>query len=315
MAKIVFFGTPELAVPSLEALCDAGMSPGLVVSRPDRPVGRGHRLASPPVVAAARARGLEVLQPESVRDSAFLDRLAAFSPDVAVVLAYGRIFPPALLDLPRRGCVNIHASLLPRHRGASPIQAAILAGDEISGCCLMLMEPGLDTGPVISRRSLEIGPRETAAELGPRLARLGAALVAADLPRWLDGSLVAVPQPTEGVTVAPLVRKEDGRLDWNDDATTLDRKLRAYTPWPGLVAELGGAPLRLLEAVAIDGSTEQPPGSIVEVGAEAMVVACGRGSLLAIATVQRPGRRAVASRDLANGEHLVAGAHFDTSAS
>ncbi len=311
MARVVFFGTPELAVPSLEALCDAGMSPGLVVSRPDRPVGRGHRLASPPVVEAARARGLEVLQPESVRDPAFLDRVAAFAPDVAVVLAYGRIFPPALLALPRRGCVNIHASLLPRHRGASPIQAAILAGDEISGCCLMLMEAGLDTGPVIACRSLQIGPRETAGELGPRLARLGADLVAAELPRWIDGSLVAIPQPIEGVTVAPLVRKEDGRVDWNDTAVTLDRKLRAYTPWPGLVAELGAAPLRLLEAVAVDGSTEHPPGSIVEIGTAAMVVACGRGSLLAIGTVQRPGRRAVASRDLANGEHLEAGMRFD----
>lgn len=307
MAGVLFFGTPELAVPSLEALCAAGMAPTLVITRPDRPVGRGQQLASPPVALAARRLGLELRQPERIRDPAFLAELALHQPEVAVVVAYGRIFPSELLGLPRRGCVNLHASLLPRHRGASPIQAAILAGDAETGVCLMLMEAGLDTGPVIACRSTPIGPQETAGELGPRLASLGAELLAERLPAWIGGELVAVAQDHDRATIAPLVKKEDGRVDWNQEATFLARCQRAYSPWPGLWAELGGAPVKLLEVRPTATASAATPGTVVALSPEHIEVACGRGSVLGIARLQRPGRRGVSAREFLNAESLAVG--------
>lgn len=311
MGGIVFFGTPDFAVPTLDALCAADLAPVLVVSRPDRPVGRGRSLASPPVVEAARRWGLEVAQPEGVRGEDLLGRLRALEPDLAVVVAFGRIFPAALLTLPRRGCLNVHASLLPRHRGASPIQAAILAGDRVSGVSIMQMDEGLDSGPVLFQLEAEIGTEETAGELAERLARAGAQALLACLPDWLAGRLVARPQPTEGVTVAPLVRKQDGVVDWAQDAVAIERRLRAFTPWPGLTTTFGGAPLRLiaLEVVAGDDAGGAP-GTVVEIDPRGLRVACGGGSSLRLGVLQRPGRKPLAVRDFLNGEPIAVGARL-----
>lgn len=312
MAGIVFFGTPEFAVPSLEALAAAGLAPTLVVTRPDRPIGRGRVVDSPPVAKRAHELGLAVAQPERLRDSGFMSWLADLAPDLAVVVAYGRIFPADLLVLPRRGCLNVHASLLPRHRGASPIQAAILAGDTNTGVTIMKMAEGLDTGPILAQLATTLDPAETTAELSSRLAVLGADLLVQTVPGWLAGTTSAREQDSAGVTVAPLVHKADGVVDWREPAALLARRLRAYTPWPGLTATLAGEPVRLLAATpSLEVDHETTPGSILSVAGEALLVAAGSGSVLVVQGLQRPGRRALSGRDFANGERLGPNAGFE----
>src|SRR4051794_6280759 len=252
--RILFFGTPDFAVPTLAALVAAGRAPALVVTQPARPAGRGQRLQDPPVARWAREHGLPVAMPERVRDPAFLEAAAALAPDVAVVVAFGQIFPRALLDLPRHGCVNLHASLLPRWRGASPIQAAVAAGDARTGVSTMLMEAGLDTGPILLEEATEIGPRETARELARRLAETGGGLMVRTLQVLERGTLAPRPQPPEGATYAPRLPRESGRIDWSLPALEIHHRLRAYTPWPGLTAELRGAPVKIVAAEVLDGN-------------------------------------------------------------
>jgi len=234
--RILFFGTPEFAVPTLAALVAAGRVPALVVTQPARPAGRGQRPQDPPVARWAREHGLAVAMPERVRDPAFLEAAAALAPDVAVVVAFGQIFPRALLDLPRYGCINLHASLLPRWRGASPIQAAVAAGDARTGVATMLMEAGLDTGPILLEEATEIDAEETAGELSRRLAEAGGPLMVRTLQELERGSLVPRPQAAEGATYAPRLTRESGRVDWSFTAPEIHHRLRAYTPWPGLTA-------------------------------------------------------------------------------
>ncbi len=309
--RLLFFGTPAFAVPTLEALCAAGRAPLAVVTQPARPAGRGRRDRQPPVAEWALARGLELSQPERVRDPAFLERAAALAPEVAVVVAFGQIFPPALLRIPVHGCINLHASLLPRHRGAAPVQAALLAGDRRTGVTTMLMEEGLDTGPTLLQQGTPIAPRETAGELAERLAALGAGLMVRTLDALAAGRLEPRPQVESEATYAPRLRREDGAVDWSLEAERLFDRLRALTPWPGLHAVLRDRPVKLLWGrPAGAAGRDAPPGTILGIQDERLLVACGGGSAFAVDRLQRPGRRALPAPEFANGERLRPGERF-----
>lgn len=314
--RILFFGTPELAVPTLAALVEAGRAPVAVVTQPARPVGRGLRLQDPPVAAWARERGLPVLQPLKVRDPGFLEEAAALEPpalDVAVVVAFGQIFPPALLRLPQHGCVNLHASLLPRWRGAAPIQAAIAAGDPRTGVTTMLMEEGLDTGPMLLREETEIGHAETAGELGRRLAEMGGRLMVRTLAAMERGEVMPQPQDDALATYAPRLTRESGKVDWTLAAREIADRLRAYTPWPGLSAELRGEPVKLVRVEVLQEPSTAAPGTILGIlgGREGrLAVACGGHTTLGISELQRPGRKPLPAPDFANGERLRGGESF-----
>jgi len=308
--RVLFFGTPDFAVPTLAALVAAGRAPVRVVTQPARPAGRGRRPQDPPVASWARARGLEVSQPERVRSPAFLEEAAALAPGVAVVVAFGQIFPRALLDLPSRGCVNLHASLLPRWRGAAPIQAAIAAGDVRTGVTTMLMEEGLDTGPILLQEETAIGSGETAGELSRRLAQMGGGLMVRTLERLERGDLALRPQPAEGVTYAPRLTRDSGRIDWRLAARELHNRLRAFTPWPGLTAELRGQPVKVVAAEVGEGGGGAAPGSLLGLRGDRLAVACGGGTVLDLTELQRPGKRVLRAVDFVNGERLRAGEVF-----
>ena len=309
---IVFFGTPAFAVPTLDAMAAGGFAPDLVVTQPSRPVGRGRRLELPPVGRWAEERGIELLQVERIRNSGFLDDLEGRTPWVAVVVAFGQIFSPRLLAIPAAGCVNLHGSLLPRHRGAAPIQAALVAGDATTGVCTMRMERGLDTGPVYACRETPIGPTETASELGARLAELGAGLMVETLAALAAGRAEATPQDDSLATYAPMIRKSDGVVDWRWSARSLTDRYRAYSPWPGLTASLGGRPVKLHEVVMAGGGEEKgAPGEYAGLDDERALVVCGDGARVAIGRLQRSGRRALSAVEFVNGERLEPGARFD----
>ena len=313
VAPLVFFGTPEFAVPTLAALAGAGYVPALVVSQPAKPVGRGRKEQDPPVARWAREHGLPVEQPERVRDPAFLARMREIAPAVAVVVAFGQIFPRDLLSLPRHGCINLHASLLPRWRGAAPIQAVLAAGETRTGATTMQMEAGLDTGPILLQEEIEIGPAETAGELSQRLAAAGAGLMVRTLETLAAGTLVARPQDDALATYAPRLTRESGRVDWTRDAREIGHRLRAYTPWPGLTAELRGEPVKLVEVEPLEEETSESPGSFLGLrggSPGALAVACGGGSVLAVRALQRPGRKPLRAADFANGERLRPGELF-----
>jgi methionyl-tRNA formyltransferase len=309
--RILFFGTPEFAVPTLAALVAAGRPPVRVITQPARPVGRHRKPQDPPVARWAREHGLEVAQPERVRTPEFLEEAAALGADVAVVVAFGQIFPRALLDLPRHGCVNLHASLLPRWRGASPIQAAVAAGDARTGVTTMRMDEGLDTGPILLEEAVEIGPLETADELTRRLAEMGGPLMVRTLDLLASGGIEPRPQPADGVTYAPRLTRDSGRVDWGLPAREIHDRLRAYTPWPGLTAGLRGEPVKIAAAEVIDEAGAEAPGTILGLrGGRLLAVACGGGTALGLAELQRPGKRALRAADFANGERLRAGESF-----
>ncbi len=292
--RVVFFGTPAFAVPTLERLAtDGRFELSLVVTQPDRPAGRGRRVESSAVAGAARAHGLPLYQPASLRESSARRPLAEQNADLFVVAAFGLVFGPKTLALPRLGCVNVHASLLPRHRGAAPIVAAIAAGDAQTGVTLMRMDAGLDTGPTLAIAAEPIAPDDTADTLGDRLARLGAELAVATLPRYAAGEVVPVPQPALGATLTRPLSKADGWLDWERPAVELERQIRAMSPWPGAWTTLDGAPLRIHEARIAPISLRHPPGSLVLDG-DRLVVACGRDGLT-IVGLQIPGGRPMAA--------------------
>jgi methionyl-tRNA formyltransferase len=312
LGKLLFFGTPEFAVPTLAALVESGRAPIRVVTQPPRPVGRGQKLQDPPVARWAREHGLEVIQPERVRRAEFLDLVRPLEPDVAVVVAFGQIFPKALLDLPRHGCINLHGSLLPRWRGASPIQAAIAAGDTVTGLTTMQMEEGLDSGPMLLQEETAIGPRETAGELAVRLAEIGGKLMVRTLEMLEAGTLTPREQLHEEATYAPRLTRESGRADWSLRADELSWRLRAYTPWPGLTAELRGDPVKLIEAAPLQPGSDPAatPGTVLGLREGRLAVACGDGTVLGIAELQRAGRKALKAADFMNGERLRAGEAF-----
>jgi len=301
--RIVFMGTPAFAVKSLEACLSLGEVVA-VVTQPDKPRGRGQEVSFSPVKELAVARGLPVLQPVKIRGTNFADELRALKADVAVVTAYGKILPQDVLDAPRRGCVNVHASLLPRFRGAAPIQWAIAAGDEKSGVCLMQMDAGMDTGAVIDRAELPIAPEDTSASLHDKLSELGGEVLKRSLVRYVDGALQAVPQPSEGVVMAPMIKKEDGRLDWSRSARELERRLRAFTPWPGAFCTFDGGLLKVARAAVGTGAGE--PGTVLAASAEGVEVACAEGSLKLL-TLQPEGKRAMTAQEFLSGRKVVVG--------
>ena len=301
--KIIFMGTPVFAVKSLEA-CLALGEVVAVVTQPDKPRGRGQEVSFSPVKELALARGIPVLQPLKIRGTNFADELRALNADVAVVTAYGKILPQDVLDAPRRGCVNVHASLLPRFRGAAPIQWAIAAGDERSGVCLMQMDAGMDTGAVIECAELPIAPDDTSATLHDKLSALGGEVLKRSLPRYVAGEISAVPQPTEGVVMAPMIKKEDGRLDWSRSARELERRLRAFTPWPGAFCTFDGGLLKVAKAVV--GEWKGAPGTVLSAGPEGVEVACAEGSLKLL-SLQPEGKRAMTAQEFLSGRKLVVG--------
>ncbi|MCC6170648.1 MAG: methionyl-tRNA formyltransferase [Gammaproteobacteria bacterium] len=308
--RIAFAGTPEFAVPPLAALCRAAPAHGVVgvLTQPDRPAGRGRKLAQSAVKQFALAHGLPVAQPATLRDEAGRAPLLEWRPDLLVVVAYGLILPPAVLAIPRLGCLNVHASLLPRWRGAAPIQRALLAGDAETGVAIMKMEAGLDTGPVLRTRRVTIGPRSTSGSLHDVLAALGAAELLAALAQIEAGEARFEPQPAAGVTYAAKIDKVEARIDWREDAESIDRRVRAFDPWPVAEARLGTEPLKLLRARPLSDAEAGRgaglvPGTVLGLRGDALQVACGRG-VLAIERLQRAGRRPVDAREFANGVAL-----------
>ena len=303
--RLVFAGTPEFSLPSLQACLASGADVVAVYTQPDRPSGRGRKLGQSPVKQAALAAGLPVEQPQTLRDKAARERLAAYAPDLMVVVAYGLILPKSVLALPRLGCWNVHASLLPRWRGAAPIQRAILAGDVETGVDLMRMEAGLDTGPVLLGRRTPIGPDDTGGSLHDRLAALGAEALAAGLARVLrDEPLVATAQGESGVEYAHKLDKAEARLDWNESAAALARKVRAFNPWPVAEAAIGGERVRIWSAEAIAGNADAVPGTLLANHRDAIDIATADG-LLRIHELQREGGRRMPVRDWLNAHRAT----------
>lgn len=261
MARIVFMGTPDFAVPALEQLV-RHHEVAAVVTQPDRPAGRSRQLQPPPVKVVAQRLGIPVLQPGRVRRPEAVEALRALVPELFVVAAFGQILPQAVLDIPMRGCINVHASLLPRWRGAAPIQAAIRAGDRETGITIMLMDAGLDTGPILSQRALPIAPDETGQSLHDKLSALGANLLIATLPGYLDGVITPQPQDDSRSTYAPMIRKEEGHIDWRQPAVAIERLVRAFNPWPGAYALWNGHHLKFHSGTV--GPGEAAPGLVVE---------------------------------------------------
>jgi len=282
--RLAFMGTPDFAVPVLRALAYAGHDILRVYTQPLRPAGRGKALRPSPVHAAAEALGFTVATPESFRDAAVLADFAALELDAAVVVAYGQILPQAALDAPRLGCLNLHASLLPRWRGAAPIQRAIMAGDAQTGVCIMQMDAGLDTGPVLACRATPIRPQDTANTLHDRLAETGTPLMIDTLTALAAGTLRATPQPETGVTYAAKIGKSEARIDWTRSAATLDAHIRGLSPFPGAWCEIAGERVKLLLATPEEGA-----GASGEVLDDRLLVACGTGALRLV-TLQRAGK-------------------------
>jgi methionyl-tRNA formyltransferase len=307
--RVVFMGSPAFAVPALEGLLAAGHEVALVLAQPDRPAGRGRQPTPPPVAAFAREHGLPLFQPPSLKPPESYRRVRAAAPEVIVVAAYGLILRREVLDLPPLGCLNVHASLLPRHRGASPISAAILAGDAETGVCLMRMELGLDTGPVLACRSTPIGPADDTPALTDRLARLGRDLLVETLPHWAAGEITAMPQDDSLATYAPKIGRDDARLDWTLPAEELGRRVRAYRGWPDAFTSWQGKQLKVLAARAAPAAQPLTPGHVLLVsdGVQRPAVMTGDG-LLVLDTVALEGKRPTDGADFARGYRAFAGA-------
>ena len=304
--RALFFGTPDIAVPSLRALA-AVADVTAVVCQPDRPAGRGLKLQAPAVKQTAIEIGIPVVQPTKIRTPEFLAWITDQRADVALVLAYGRILPPAVLAAPARGCLNLHASILPRYRGAAPINWAIVRGETETGMSLMQMDEGLDTGPVFTVRRIPIGENETAGELAVRLGALAADLVTSDVPRVVRGELTAAPQDHVAATLAPLLEKEQGRIEWQKSAAEVHNHVRGMTPWPSAFTRVGD---KLLKVLATRRSTlaapGEAPGTIVAADSGGVLVACADG-VLELLRAQVEGKKPLDARDLVAGRTLTRG--------
>jgi methionyl-tRNA formyltransferase len=306
--RIVFLGTPEFAVPCLEAVI---ASPAFtligVVTRPDRPAGRGQQMVKSPVKMAAQRHQIPVFQPESLRDAAAVETVRSWSPEVLVVVAFGQILRQPILDLARYGCLNVHASLLPRWRGAAPIQYAIRAGDSQTGVTIMRTEAGLDTGPILAQRSMPIAPDETSGTLHSKLAVLGAEMLPDVLARSLDGQIAPQPQPETGITHAPTLKKSDGQIDWAQPAPVVDRLVRAYTPWPGTFSYLKGVLLKIIKGRPMGDAQGREPIGMLSLREGYPAVQTGQG-LYVLLEVQPAGRQKMDGADFARGHLDLSGA-------
>ncbi len=306
--RIVFMGTAELACPSIAALSGhPAYQVVALVTQPDRPKGRDLKLQPPPTKIEANRLGIPVLQPERARNPEFVAQLAALAPELIVVAAYGQILPPSILELPRFGCLNIHTSLLPKYRGAAPIQWAILNGDAETGVTIMRMDAGLDTGPIVSQEKTSIRQLDTAETLHDRLAQLGAALLLKTIPDYVTGKMTERPQPSEGATYARKISKEDGQLDWTQPAGSLFNRVRAFTPWPGAFTFLGPKhKLLKIHAAELIENRSGSPGEILPADGKELIVGCGEHALRLV-RVQLEGSRAMSDRDFLAGHALVPG--------
>jgi len=311
--RVIFMGTAELACASLAALAGSAAFQVLaVVTQPDRPKGRDLKLQPTPVKVLALRLGLPILQPERARAETFIQELAGLRPDLITVAAYGQILPAAILDLPRFGCVNVHTSLLPKYRGAAPIQWAILDGEPQTGVTIMKMDAGLDTGPILAQQATVITSEDDAQTLHNRLAELGSGLLLKTIPDYVAGKTLPQPQPVEGISYARKITRQDGLLDWHLPARALGNRVRGLTPWPGAFTHLPGEfrpPLLKVWRAEITAAPAGGPGTILEAGAGGILVSCGEGALRLL-EVQREGGRRLAARDFLAGHPLGAGARF-----
>lgn len=301
--RVVFMGTPEFAVPSLDALVRTE-EVVLVVTNPDRPAGRGQALTAPPVKREAQRLGIPVFQPEKARTPESVARIAGERPELIVVVAYGQILPPSILDVPEYGCINVHASLLPRYRGAAPINWAIARGETVTGVTIMKMDPGMDTGPMLHVREMPIGEDDTAETMFPKLSSLGAQALTEALGKLREGDLAETSQEGSRATYAPMIRKEHGRIEWGKSAREVRDLVRGMTPWPSAFTDHDGKTLKVLAASVREGKGR--PGEILSVDRDGIVVACGEGALL-LDKIQPEGGRAMSSREYAQGRRVRKG--------
>ena len=313
--RIVYFGTPAFAVPSLEALIRSRHVVVAVVSQPDRPRGRGHQLEPTPTRQIALAHGIPVLQPDRIRDEAFLAQVRSLAPDLGVVAAFGRILPDALLAIPRLGMINVHASLLPKYRGAAPIQRAVLNGDAETGVSIMRVVTALDAGPTFTMRSVTIDPDATSGDVEARLAALGADALLPVVDDLGAGRAVETPQDDAGATLAPKVTKAEGEIDWTQAAGVIHDKVRGLQPWPLASTRLRSARyvIRRTHVITVEWSAERPgsdPGTVVRAAGDDLVVACGAGTALRILELQPEGRRTMTAREFLAGRHLTPADRF-----
>jgi len=306
--RIIFFGTPDFAVPTLRALQESSEKVVTAVTQPDRAKGRGHKLSQPPVKEYALSKGIPVLQPSTIRSSEFFNTLCALRPDMIVVVAYGRVIPPQILSLPLQGCINVHASLLPKYRGAAPIQWAIVQGETETGVTTMLMDEGLDTGDILLVEKTEIPVEDNALTLGTRLSEKGARLLIETIRGIESGTVKPTPQSGEP-TYAPIIKKDDGRIDWSLSAPEIFNLVRGMCPWPGAFSDLRGERITIIKTMVIDHAAEGVPGRITIAGNE-MHVTTGRG-VLSILEVKPEGKKIMTGAAFAHGRHLKEGMAFE----
>lgn len=303
--RLAFFGSPEFAVPTLRALIESPWRPVVVVTQPDRPAGRSRKLTAPPAKIAAEEAGLPVIQPARLREPESVADLAAYKPNLQVIAAYGQIIRRDVLDLPAHGTLNVHASLLPRWRGAAPVAAAIRAGDSETGVTIMLVDEGVDTGATLSKRIVPIRDTDTTGSLSERLAQIGADLLLETIPRWIAGEIAAEPQDESRATKAPRLKKEDGQIDWSKSVAQIARTVRAVTPWPGATTKLGNTSLRVLHAEAGPELQVDKPGTVLE--AEGWIGVQTGDGILILHELQREGKRPLAAKVFARGERRFLG--------
>ncbi|MBI4950283.1 MAG: methionyl-tRNA formyltransferase [Deltaproteobacteria bacterium] len=308
-AKLVFMGTPLFAVPSLEALIKAGYEVSAVVTRQDKPRGRGLVVVESPVKEAALRNNIAVIEPLSMRDEAFKEALLSISPDIIAVVAYGKILPPSILELPPKGCINLHASLLPKYRGAAPINWAIINGEKTTGVSTMLMDKGMDTGPILLKEETAIGEDETAEGLGKRLSEIGSSLLAETINRVLERSVTPAPQDERDATWAPILKKGDGRIDWKKDARLVKCLIRGVVPWPGAHTLWRDSLLKIHSGLVIDADTGEAPGTITGLSRDGIEAACGKGTFV-ITGLQPENRKKITAAEFIQGYRIIKGERF-----
>lgn len=310
--RIVFMGSSEFGVPALERLVESEHAVAAVYAPPDRPAGRGRRLVPPVIKDAAARRGIPVFQPERLGGQEEIERLATLSPDVIIVVAYGKLLPRSVLDIPPYGCLNLHPSLLPRHRGPSPIAAAILSGDPETGVTLMQLDEGMDTGPILAQRKVRVNPDDTAESLGSRLAHAGAELLMESLPDWFAGRLRAFPQAENRATCTALITKEDGEIDWRLSAEEIARRIRAFHPWPGGYTHWEGKALKIIEAVPLSEKANGIPGTVVSIPAhpDAPIGVITGSGVLGLRRIQLEGKRETPAAEFVRGHRGFVGARL-----
>jgi methionyl-tRNA formyltransferase len=310
--RLIFMGTPEIAVPSLERLIEHGHEVLAVFSQPDRPVGRHHVMTPPPTKVCALSHSLPVYQPEKIRTDEVREVFQTLAPDAMVLVAYGKIIPPWLLAVPRLGCINVHFSLLPKYRGAAPVNWAIARGEQVTGITTMFMDEGLDTGPVLLQRECPVGADETAPELAEKLAPIGAELLVETLRFVERGQIVPQAQDHSQATLAPMLKREDGLIDWRWTAADIHNRVRGFHPWPGAWTTLGGHRVIVWKTKCAleSGDAIAHPGAVARLVPDGVLVTCGDGSVLRIEELQLEGKRRMIARDFLNGTHLTVGQHF-----